>query len=58
MKASAGSIDPYLIIIVVCVLAALAFGALVHHLLERRRARQNELEDLQRRSVTAISPHE
>lgn len=58
MRASAGSIDPFLIILVVAVLAALAFGYGLHLVLERRRAKQNELEDLQRRAVAVIQPNE
>ena len=58
MKAQAGSIDPFLLILVGAVLVALAFGYGLHLFLEHRRAKQNEIEDLQRRTLAVINPHE
>jgi hypothetical protein len=58
MKAQAGSIDPFLLILVGAVLVALAFGYGLLLFLEHRRAKQNEIEDLQRRTLAVINPHE
>jgi len=43
---------------IIAVVAALAVSMLVHWWLERRRAKQDELADLQRRAVSAIQSHE
>ncbi len=61
MKAAAGEVDPFFILLVVVILAALALGYGLHKLhlmLERRRAKSNETADLQSRAIAVIKPNE
>lgn len=61
MKAGAGEVDPFFILLVCVVLAALALGYGLHKLyvmLERRRAKRNETADLQSRAIAIIEPRQ
>ena len=58
VKAQAGQVDPFLILLVVVVVMALAVGALIHHLLELRRSKRDRLADLQSKAIAIIKPNE